>query len=355
MNIKSTAPVRIDLAGGTVDIWPLYLMIPSSVTTNVGIDLFAVTDLEEKKDGQGKVTLRSTDQKSELVLKWSEVETRDTIPQLILHQLLLQYFIGLKKKRGTWDEKSSLTISTQATSPAGAGLGGSSALCVSIIAALSAWLEGKDDIKLDGEKFISVAKDVESRVIKSPAGLQDYYGAVYGGLQSIQWGVSEHSRADLGQNKLKDLESRMILFYSGLSRNSGINNWQVFKDFFDHKPEIKVLLNQITQATQALNKALDKNDWKSAVKAIAQEWDARRELAPGISTPEMNEAFNKAHAIYPNLAYKVCGAGGGGCFFIILDEPNESIKNKIISEISNSQIRHLPFHAVPHGVKVTKN
>lgn len=355
MNIKSVAPVRIDLAGGTVDIWPLYLMIPGAVTTNVGIDLFAVTDLNEENDGKGLVTLRSADQKSELQFPWKELDTRATIPQLILHQLLLQYFRSLKEEKGTFDPKFSLTISTRATSPAGAGLGGSSALCVSIIAALSCWLEGKVQEKMDGEKFISVAKDVESRVIQAPAGLQDYYGAVYGGLQSIEWGIFEHTRTSIGENRLKDLESRMILFYSGLSRNSGINNWQVFKDFFDRKEDVKILLNEITKATLSLNPALKSGDWAQVIKSIRAEWTARRKLAPGISTPEMDEAFIKAEKITKDIAYKVCGAGGGGCFFLILKEPDEALKRRLIAEISNDQIRHLPFHAVPTGVTVKEN
>lgn len=353
MNIKSVAPVRVDLSGGTVDIWPLYLMIPGAVTTNLGVDLFAETELNEVSDGLGTVTFKSSDQNTELKMKWSELETQKTIPQLILHQLLTEYFYNLKKQDGSFNPQNSLTVSTRATSPAGAGLGGSSALCVSIIAALSCWHSGKIEEDLDGERFISVAKDVESRVIHGPAGLQDYYGAVYGGLQSIEWGVFRHNRKDYGSQLLQGLESRMILFYSGLSRNSGINNWQVFKDYFDKKVEVKNHLESITRSTQELNAALAKNDWSGIVSSIRNEWKARRQLAPGICTPEMNQAFEKAEAITHDIAYKVCGAGGGGCFFLILKEPNEDLKAKIIRAITtDTHIRHLPFHAVPYGVSV---
>lgn len=352
MNIKSVAPVRVDLSGGTVDIWPLYLMIPGATTINLGIDLFAETNLEEKNDGKNTVTFKSTDQNTELTLKWDELSEHKPIPALILHQLLTEYFYGLKKSSGSFKSGSSLIVSTKATSPAGAGLGGSSALCVSIIAALSSWLAGKVETDLDGEKFISVAKDVESRVIQAPAGLQDYYGAMYGGLQSIEWDVFKHRRTDFGESLLKGLESRMILFYSGLSRNSGINNWQVFKDFFDRRVDVKNHLESITAATLQLNTALGDGNWDGIIKAIRSEWTARRQLAPGISTPEMDQAFLKAEAITKDIAYKVCGEGGGGCFFLILKEPNEVLKKKIIETLSDSHIRHLPFHAVPHGVTV---
>ncbi|MCM0607059.1 MAG: hypothetical protein KA715_13300 [Xanthomonadaceae bacterium] len=353
MNIKSVAPVRVDLSGGTVDIWPLYLMIPGAVTTNLGIDLFAETELVETQDGQGTVTFKSSDQNTELKIKWSELEKQKTIPQLVLHQLLTEYFYHLKKEDGSFNPKSSLMVSTRATSPAGAGLGGSSALCVSIIAALSCWLSGKVESELDGERFISVAKDVESRVIQAPAGLQDYYGAVYGGLQSIEWGVFQHKRNDFGAELLQDLQSRMILFYSGLSRNSGINNWQVFKDFFDKKVEVRKHLESITSSTLDLNRALSKGDWNGIIEAIRSEWAARRQLAPGISTPEMDQAFKRAEKITKDIAYKVCGAGGGGCFFLILKESNDEIKAEIIEAVtSGTDIRHLPFHAVPYGVSV---
>ena len=53
------------------------------------------------------------------------------------------------------------------------------------------------------------------------------------------------------------------------------------------------------------------------------------------------------------IAFKVCGAGGGGCFFILLPEKNGKTKDAVRSAVLKSnEIRELPFRAVPHGLTV---
>ena len=84
-------------------IWPIYLFLNNPVTINLGIDLYAEADLEQKPaKNSGEITLRSEDQDQELTLPWSALEntaggTSDKIPpQLILHFKLLQFFAHQK-------------------------------------------------------------------------------------------------------------------------------------------------------------------------------------------------------------------------------------------------------------------
>jgi D-glycero-alpha-D-manno-heptose-7-phosphate kinase len=246
-----------------------------------------------------------------------------------------------------------LTLSTLARSPSGAGLGGSSTLNVAITGALATWAWDRtfEPIK-DGEKLIEVSRDVETTVIQVPAGLQDYYGAMFGGLQSLNWGAGVHSREWLSNEIFSELENRVLLFYSGQSRNSGINNWQLFKSFIDKDPDVRGKFQSITQATHELKAALQREDWIGAGEAIRKEWNARKTLAAGISTPEMNQAFSIASTIAPHSAAKVCGAGGGGCFFIYLPEPTKDLRSRITEEFSKLGIRSLPFKAAPRGLEV---
>lgn len=354
LKIHARAPTRIDLAGGTVDIWPIYLLLEGATTLNIGIDLYAEATLEVSpaQSGSGKITLRSEDQKHENTLAWNELETAKAHPALDLHLRLLRYFARGKKVSGTH-----LTLSTIARSPAGAGLGGSSALNVAITGALATWSWDRpfDPLK-DGEKLIEVSRDVETTVINVPAGLQDYYGAMFGGLQSLTWGAGVHSREWLSPEIFSELENRILLFYSGQSRNSGINNWQLFKSFIDKDPEVRGKFAAIAEATRQLKAALLTQNWTAAADAIRMEWAARKTLARGISTPEMDQAFAKASAIAGNSAAKVCGAGGGGCFFIYLAEPNAAIRKQIQKEIdaelTKLGIHSLPFKAAPRGLEV---
>jgi D-glycero-alpha-D-manno-heptose-7-phosphate kinase len=352
ISIESVAPVRVDLAGGTVDIWPLYLLLSQAKTINYGINLFAKTTIESEASTSPQVRLESIDQKKSHTFSWAEIldETKEIIPELILPVRLLRYFANLHAH----PESLSLTLRTEAKSPAGAGLGGSSALRISIIGALFKWVHPTTplDLTKDGEFLISLTRDVESQVLYGPAGLQDYYGAAFGGLQVLNWKIAKNERTALPESTLRELEARTLLFYSGKSRNSGINNWQLFKGLVDKNPEIDAKFRSICKATIKVEQALLKQDFKAVVEAVREEWETRKTLAPGISTPEMDDAYARAKKV-SDIAFKVCGAGGGGCFFVILPEKNLELKERVKQAVLNfGEIRHLPFEAVPHGLTV---
>lgn len=352
IKIESVAPVRVDLAGGTVDIWPLYLLLPHPKTLNFGISLFAKTTIEAEPSSNPSVTIESADLKKSREFSWSEILSEQTQvqPELDLPVRLLRYFSQFHSN----PTALKLNLVTEAKSPAGAGLGGSSALSISIIGALWKWTNPKEalDLEKDGEFLISLVRDVESQVLYGPAGLQDYYGAAFGGLQVLSWKIARNERQSLPVGTLKELQKRTLLFYSGKSRNSGINNWQLYKGLIDKNPDVDQKFRQICAATEEVEQALIKQDFNSVVQAVKKEWGVRRTLASGISTPEMDEAHARALKI-TDLAFKVCGAGGGGCFFVMLPTPDPVLREKVSAAIlETSSIRPLEFEAVPHGLTV---
>ena len=139
VQVRARTPVRIDLAGGTLDIWPIYLLLKNPKTINLGIDLFAEADLELKprpkraKDG-GKITLTAKDQAVTLTFPWADLKTVTLPSALALHGRLLKYFSERTKKDWTTHDVS---LTTFAQSLSGAGLGGSSALAVAIMGVLA--------------------------------------------------------------------------------------------------------------------------------------------------------------------------------------------------------------------------
>jgi D-glycero-alpha-D-manno-heptose-7-phosphate kinase len=356
IEIHSRAPTRIDLAGGTIDIWPLYLFVEQPVTVNLAIDLFAEADLNVDP-GPGKILLRSEDQLAEMELSWKALASPKPAaihPALELHYRLLRHFA----LRQSSIQECRLTLSTRARSPAGAGLGGSSALSVAMVGALSTWFNnGADrtvDVLNEGERLIDVVRDVETTVIDVPAGMQDYYGAMYGGLQSLRWGIGEHKREWLPDKVFAGLENRLLLFYSGQSRNSGINNWALFKSFIDKDALIREKFNKISAAARTLNEALRTEDWDGAAAAIDEEWLVRRGLGSGISTTAIDRAFESAKNIAP-ITGKICGAGGGGCLFVFLPnriETDSPEVAKISEAFTNEGMRPIAFRAVPRGLEV---
>ncbi len=330
-----------------MDIWPLYLFLDRPLTINLGISLYAEATVEETRESQ--VILRSEDQGTEFRCDWDGIGHVSAPPSLELHLKLLRHFVGRKHPH------TGLRISTIARSPAGAGLGGSSTLSVALIGALAQWSRdeglGSVDPLKEGESLVEITRDIETTVIKVPAGIQDYYGAMWGGLQALKWSVARHEREWFPEKTLRGLEKRLLLFYSGQSRNSGINNWALFKAFIDRDIGVRSKFESIVDATKDLYAALKEEDWQAVGQAIDREWKTRRELAAGITTPEIDEAFATAMQAGAS-AGKICGAGGGGCFFVYLPSDDPALKNEIQKRIAGSGIRPLPFEAAPQGLEV---
>ena len=294
MVIETSAPTRIDLAGGTIDIWPLYLFHPGAQTINAAISIRARARLESRTDRRIVIRSRDTDTTVE-VDDWHDLrdETR-----LRLLSLLVHFF-----------EARGLTLTTTSESPAGAGIAGSSALNVAVCAALAQWTRQH----YEPEALLQVAMNVEAQTINVPTGLQDYRPALYGGLAALELEVDGVRRRPLKVD-VHELERRIVLCYTGEPRNSGTNNWEITKKHIDGDRFIFDCFERIRDTAAAMREALTRGDWDEVGRAIAAEWDNRKRLAPGVTTPAIELLIERATGAGATAA-KVCGAGGGGCLF----------------------------------------
>jgi D-glycero-alpha-D-manno-heptose-7-phosphate kinase len=294
VRIESSAPTRIDLAGGTYDIWPLYLFHPGAQTLNIAISLRAHCSIARRDDS--RIVIRSEDTGATLeAAHWSELERRD---ELKLLGRLLHFF-----------EVSGIDLTTRAESPLGAGIAGSSALNIAVCGALAAW-RGEE---LDADTLLEIAKNVEAQAIDVPTGAQDYRPALYGGVSAVELRVDGVRRVGLGIDPA-EIERRIVLAYTGASRNSGINNWEIFKQHVDGRREVHEHFDRIRDIAARLRAALEAGRWDEVGQHIADEWENRKALAPGVTTPEIDALIARAADAGARGA-KVCGAGGGGCLF----------------------------------------
>jgi D-glycero-alpha-D-manno-heptose-7-phosphate kinase len=292
--IRTSAPTRIDLAGGTIDIWPLYLFHPGAQTLNAAISLRASARIEPRTDS--RIVIRSEDTGVTVEADdWRELRARQ---DLRLLSLLVHFF----QARG-------LTLTTHSDSPAGAGIAGSSALNVAVCAALAEWTE----TRFEPEALLQVAMNVEAQTIAVPTGLQDYRPALYGGIAAIELGVEGARRVSLDVD-LDELHQRIVLCYTGEPRNSGTNNWEITKRHIDGDQFIFDCFERIRDTAHVMRSSLVAGDWDGVGRAINEEWDNRKRLAPGVTTPAIEALVARAKAAGATAA-KVCGAGGGGCLF----------------------------------------
>jgi D-glycero-alpha-D-manno-heptose-7-phosphate kinase len=155
--------------------------------------------------------------------------------------------------------------------------------------------------------------NVECQTIRVPTGVQDYRPALHGGIAAIELRVDCIARTGLDVDP-RALEERIVLAYTGAPRNSGTNNWEITKRHIDGDRHIFDCFERIRDTAIAMRTALERGDWDEVGRQIAKEWDNRKRLAPGVSTPAIDDLMARAMAAGATAA-KVCGAGGGGCLF----------------------------------------
>ena len=330
MHITASAPTRIDLAGGTVDIWPLYLFHENAQTLNAAISLRAHAEIVLRTDG--KLVLESIDSsKTVEVSSWQDLATGDGLPLLGK----LAYFFKAKN----------LTLRTRGESPTGAGIAGSSALNVAVCGALAEWA----GMTLTGEELLTIAMNVEAQVIQVPTGLQDYRPAYYGGVAAIELRADGVRRTAITIDPV-ELQRRIVLAYTGAPHFSGTNNWDIMKRHIDGDRHVVDCFDRIVSATVGLREALARADWNRVASQINKEWEARKKLAPGVTTPLIDSLISSAFAAGAQAA-KVCGAGGGGCLFCVADPKDvPAVRNALAA----GGARILDYRIETDGLRVTK-
>ena len=288
--VEATAPTRIDLAGGTLDIWPLYLFHPGAVTVNCAIDRRAWCRVETGHEGvriESKDTLR-------------KAEGKDVTEILGAGELELVAFI----LRAIGIE-SGVKVTTQSKVPSGSGLGGSSALSVAVAGAAAA-ATGRS---LDADALWPVVRDAEAQAIKVPTGVQDYLAAIHGGVLGIHLEPGALRVEKLATDPAK-VEECLMLVDSAVSHFSGLNNWEMFKGQIDRNPDVMANFAEIVAAARDMRAALVEGRYDDVPAIMTREMAARKRLAPGVSSPEIEKIAEAAAS--EGGAAKVCGAGGGG-------------------------------------------
>jgi D-glycero-alpha-D-manno-heptose-7-phosphate kinase len=318
----------MDLAGGTIDIWPLYLFHQNAQTLNVAISLRASCALAPVDDGGIVITSVDTGQTVK-AKHWSELRDNH---ELKLLGRLLHYF-----------RASGVRVETASKSPVGAGIAGSSAMNIAVCGALAAWTNRA----ISPDTMFQIAMNVEAQAIDVPTGVQDYRPAYYGGVSAVELDADGVRRIGLEVDPA-EIEARIVLAYTRASRNSGINNWEVTKRHIDGDRQVFDCFERIRDIAVEMRAALERGDWDGVGRQIAEEWANRKQLAPGVSTPEIERIMAAAHKAGAR-ATKVCGAGGGGCM-IAFANPDAVPAVKAALAAAGAQV--LPYHVETDGLRV---
>lgn len=315
MIIESSAPTRVDLAGGTIDIWPLYLFHPGATTVNFALSLRARVRIETLDDD--RIILESRDRQTLVETTVDRIDELARDERLELVSKMVHFF---RPEKG-------FHLVAQSEAPAGAGISGSSALAIALIGALNKLVGDR----YEPSEFIGLAANIETTVIRVPAGIQDYYPAFYGSASCIHLRADGVEREHLAVDE-RELGRRFVICYTGEPRLSGINNWEVFKRHIDGSAELFEIFERIRDAAEQMRDALLADDWMAVSEIMRRAYPNRKRLAPNITTPQMDALVEKALANGAEAA-KVCGAGGGGCIaFLCAEGRQQDVAKALASE-----------------------
>lgn len=290
-SVRVTAPCRVDFAGGTLDIWPVGLMHPESLTVNVAIPV--EVELEVDLAGEPDLVLHTAP--GEELRRFCPDDAGTDLTAAVAFSVVPQGGVRVR-------------VISQA--PYRSGIGGSSSYGIALLRALNE-LAGQTQVE---EDMVALVRDLEARVLGVPTGEQDHWAAVRGGVLALhlEAGGDRIERIEVVPEWLSE---RMTVFFSGIRHRSGMVNWQVIRRRLDgHKATIRAF-DEIAAAARECRSGLLAQDEEMVAAAIRREWKARRRLAPDVSTVELDELIGVARD-HGATGVKACGAGGGGSIVI---------------------------------------
>jgi D-glycero-alpha-D-manno-heptose-7-phosphate kinase len=298
VKFEAKSPTRVDLAGGTLDCWPLFLVVGQAITTNISVSIFTKAILTPSKSKDIRIHMH--DLKFDKTYRDLKHFLSDTDEALDLVRAHLNY----------WKPKEGFSLETSSESPIGGGLGGSSSLCISLIKVFSQWLGQK----LSLNETITLAGNIEAQILRKPTGTQDYFGALSTGINAIHY-TPAGARLENLNHDVGHINSHLTLVYTGKPHHSGLNNWAVLKAAMDREPKTLEALHEIKRVADQVYEACQAADFHKLAPLFREEYKARVALSEGFSSPEirrLEELVLKAGAD----AVKICGAGGGGCVLV---------------------------------------
>ncbi len=297
-------PVRVDLAGGTLDIWPISAIVPNAVTLNCTLD-----------DG---VTI-----KIERVLGPSTLVNADTglIGPLSATHTDLKLVAGAMNFFRPHTEEG-FKVTTHSSVPRGSGLGTSSVILAALLSGISLELE----TPMQALEIVRAATDIEARIIACPTGVQDYIAPLFGGMNSIRFPAGNLTVTPIPiPDELRD---RMVLIFTGFCHFSGAPNWEMVKGFFDSS-QIRSAFYQLADIANHAVNAVESGNVNRLARHMREDYDIRKSL-PVQLLPQTEDLFQFLEENPLVTGFRMCGAAGGGTVVAISAEGKaDSLRHEV--------------------------
>lgn len=311
MIVRAKAPLRLGLAGGGTDVSP-YCDEFGGIVLNATIDMYAYCTIEPTQNG--KIEFYTSDLKKKYLT--NSVNNIPIEGELKLHKGVYNRIV----KDYCKDKPLSFKLTTYSDAPAGSGLGSSSTIVIAMLKAYMEWL----NLPLGEYDMASLAYEIERVDLGLLGGKQDQYAATFGGFNYIEF--FENNRVIVNPLRIKnwiknELESSLVLYYTGTSRDSAkIIDTQIKNT--KHKKEKSLEgMHELKHQAYVMKECILKGDFDGFTECLKKGWEAKKKTSDVIS----NEQIEKMYKFIINnggKAAKISGAGGGG-FMMIICDPNK--------------------------------
>lgn len=326
-------PNRIDLAGGTLDIYPLYLLVPGSRTVNAAIEVTSRVEIRPVR-GNARIV-------AEGISRPREAGNTHRFPRGGRFGLIAA---ALR----TYPALTGVEIRFRNEAPVGTGMGASSALLVAAMLAMEGWL-GR---RAGWEERARRAMEIEAMHLRNLTGRQDHIAALRGGIQGIRFspGSADVDRVPAGSLAGRRLERHAVLAFTGKSHFSAGVNWRMIRGAIEGNAEVLKKFAGIAGAARDAWEAVASGDMERLGRAVSREWAIRKTIAPGITTRAVESAMAEGVMRRNVAGAKLCGAGGGGTLFCLLRRPED--RGPVESFLRSAGFPVLPVRLSP-GPRVT--
>ncbi len=338
MQIRARAPLRLGFAGGGTDVSP-YCDIYGGLVMNATIDMYAYANIEV--NGQKAIRFVAKDKQQSVEYPLSdrlELDGTLDIHKGVYNRIVRQFNKG---------EPIALTLTTFSDAPAGSGLGSSSTLVVAMVKAFVELL----GLPLGEYDIAQMSYQIEREDVGLNGGKQDQYAATFGGFNFMEFNANNHVIVNPLRIKnwiISELESSIILFYTGVSRESATIVDQQSRNVQDHDAVAIQALHEVKAEAVVMKECLLRGNLPELGKSMRKGWESKKRSADRISNGLIESIIDRAYA---TGAYsgKVSGAGGGG-FIMFFVEPTQRLDViHALNEFGGGQV--FGCHFTRHGTQ----
>jgi D-glycero-alpha-D-manno-heptose-7-phosphate kinase len=336
MKTRARAALRLGLAGGGTDLTE-YSDLFGGVVVNATLDKYAYATISDSE--RETTNFSSGDQQASATitdLRGSVLDSNLQLHAAVYRRMMLEF---------NGQAFMPLNVRTYTDAPIGSGLGTSSTITVALVTAFAAHL----GLSLNQSEIARIAFQVERIDCGLAGGKQDHYSAAFGGLN-----VMEFSKENVKVNPLKiqnefllELESSLLLFYTGQSRASAqIISDQTASLGVSKNVELEAM-HVIKEQAVVMAKALESNNLEDVVKALKIGWESKKATSTKVSSVDIDNLYEQA-LLSGAKAGKISGAGGGGfmLFFVPIEE-----RGRLVAKLSEFQGITYNCHFSNEGAK----